>query len=67
MSTGSACSSHKKSHSYVLKAMGVDSKNIDSAIRFSLSASNSISDIDETVTALKEIIPIISIKNKGKS
>ena len=67
VSTGSACSSHKKSHSYVLKAMGVDSKNIDSAIRFSLSALNSINDIDETVTALKEIIPVISIKNKGKS
>lgn len=66
VSTGSACSSHKKSHSYVLTAMGVDSKNIDSAIRFSLSASNSISDIDETVTALKEIIPVISIKHKGK-
>ncbi len=67
VSTGSACSSNKKSHSYVLKAMGVDSKNIDSSIRFSLSASNSISDIDETVTALKEIIPVISIKHKGKS
>ena len=67
VSTGSACSSNKKSHSYVLKAMGVDSKNIDSAIRFSLSASNSISDIDEAVEALKEIIPIISIKHRGKS
>jgi cysteine desulfurase len=66
VSTGSACSSHKSNHSYVLKAMGVNSKYIDSAIRFSLSALNSISDIDETINALKEIIPVISIKHGGK-
>ncbi|QNU65279.1 cysteine desulfurase [Ruminiclostridium herbifermentans] len=66
VSTGSACSSNKKTHSYVLKAMGLESKNIDSAIRFSFSASNSIIDIDETIAALKEIIPVISIKRKIK-
>lgn len=66
VSTGSACSSHKSNHSHVLKAMGIDSKYIDSAIRFSLSASNSIDDIDETISALKEIIPVISIKHGGK-
>ncbi len=66
VSTGSACSSNKRNHSYVLKAMGVNSKHIDSAIRFSLSASNSISDIDETINVLNEIIPVISIKHGGK-
>ncbi|PYG87532.1 cysteine desulfurase [Ruminiclostridium sufflavum DSM 19573] len=66
VSTGSACSSHKSNHSYVLKAMGVSTKYIDSAIRFSLSPSNSISDIDETIRALEEIIPVISIKHGGK-
>lgn len=66
VSTGSACSSNKISHSHVLKAMGVSSKYIDGAIRFSLSPSNTISDMDETINALKEIIPIISIKRGGK-
>jgi cysteine desulfurase len=46
--------------------MGVSSKYIDGAIRFSLSASNTINDMDETINALKEIIPVISIKHGGK-
>ena len=66
VSTGSACSSHKSNHSHVLQAMGVSSKYIDGAIRFSLSSSNSICDMDETINALKEIIPVISIKRGGK-
>jgi cysteine desulfurase len=66
VSTGSACASNKNNHSHVLQAMGVRSKYIDGAIRFSLSSSNSISDMDETINALKEIIPVISIKRGGK-
>lgn len=66
VSTGSACSSRKTHHSHVLKAMGVSPKYIDGAIRFSLSALNTIDDINETIDALKEIIPIISIKRGGK-
>lgn len=66
VSTGSACSSRKTHHSHVLKAMGVSSKYIDGAIRFSLSHTNSICEMDETIEALKEIIPIISIKRGGK-
>ena len=66
VSTGSACSSHKNSNSHVLKAMGVSPKYIDGAIRFSLSASNTINDMDDTINALKEIIPVISIKHGGK-
>ena len=66
VSTGSACSSRKTHHSHVLKAMGVSPKYIDGAIRFSLSHTNNIHEIDETIEALKEIIPIISIKRGGK-
>lgn len=66
VSTGSACASHKNNHSHVLQAMGVSSKYIDGAIRFSLSSANSFSDMDETINALKEIIPVISIKRGGK-
>ena len=64
VSTGSACSSKKNHHSHVLKAMGVNPKMIDGAIRFSLCASNTFEEIDETISALKEIIPVISIKKK---
>jgi cysteine desulfurase len=66
VSTGSACSSHKSSNSHVLKAMGVSPKYIDGAIRFSLSYSNTVEDMDETVNAIKEIIPVISIRRGGK-
>jgi len=65
VSTGSACSSRKNNHSHVLKAMGVSAKYIDGAIRFSLSSSNTISDMDETINALKEIIPVITTKRGG--
>lgn len=64
VSTGSACSSHKSGHSHVLKVMGVDPKYIDGAIRFSLSSSNTLEEMEETVSALKEIIPVISIKHR---
>ncbi len=67
VSTGSACSSHKSSHSHVLKAMGVPVKYIDGAIRFSLSAENTQQDLDLTIEALKEIIPVISIKGRLKA
>ncbi len=66
VSTGSACSSRKTHHSHVLKAMGVSPKYIDGAIRFSLSHANTKCELDETIEALKEIIPIISIKRGGK-
>ena len=64
VSTGSACSSRKNHRSHVLLAMGVEPKLIDGAIRFSLSSTNTVEEIDDTITALKEIIPIISIKKR---
>ncbi len=56
VSSGSACSSHKKEPSYVLTSIGVDRKMIDGSIRFSLSEFNTDEDIDATVEALIKII-----------
>jgi cysteine desulfurase len=66
VSTGSACSSRKNSHSHVLRALGLKPERIDGAIRFSFSAFNTIEEIDETVNAIKEILPKINIKRGGK-
>jgi cysteine desulfurase len=50
----------------VLQAIGLAGCDIEGAIRFSFSAMNSFEDIRNTITALKEILPIIQIKkNKG--
>lgn len=46
VSTGSACSSHHGGGSHVLKAMGLSDKQIDGAIRFSLSAENTFEEMD---------------------
>ncbi|KNY25753.1 cysteine desulfurase family protein [Pseudobacteroides cellulosolvens] len=59
ISTGSACSSRKKIHSRVLKAMGIPPKYIDGAIRISFSSYNTEEQIITTVNSLKEILPRI--------
>jgi len=62
VSTGSACSSRKRVQSHVLKAMGLDAAEIDGAVRFSFSPSNTCDDVDAAVEALSEIIPKITIR-----
>ncbi|MBQ4145430.1 MAG: cysteine desulfurase [Clostridia bacterium] len=59
VSSGSACSSHKKEPSYVLTAIGIPRDLIDGSIRFSLSEMNTQEDIDATVEALKSLIPAL--------
>lgn len=54
VSTGSACSSHKKQKSHVLLAIGSSDKEIESAIRFSFSDFNSEEEIDFTLEKLIE-------------
>lgn len=54
VSSGSACSSHKKSPSYVLTAIGVERKLIDGSIRFSLSEFNTEEEIDYTIERVAE-------------
>ncbi|MGB9840063.1 cysteine desulfurase family protein [Thermovenabulum sp.] len=53
VSTGSACSSHKKIKSHVLVAMGKKEEEVESAVRFSLSPFITEDDIDYTLEILK--------------
>lgn len=50
VSAGSACSSGKVEQSHVLKAMGVDDLYVNSAIRLSLSPTQSREDMDQFIT-----------------
>ncbi len=54
VSSGSACSSKSKNYSHVLKAMDLRESYIDSAIRISLSYTNTRNEIDYVVKKLKE-------------
>ncbi|MDO5310430.1 MAG: aminotransferase class V-fold PLP-dependent enzyme, partial [Clostridia bacterium] len=56
VSSGSACSSHKKEPSYVLTEIGVDRAMIDGSIRFSLCEFTTAEDIDKTAAATADIV-----------
>ena len=56
VSTGSACSSHKKGGSHVLTAMGLTPDEIEGALRFSISPYNTIEEIDYAVDKLKKAV-----------
>ena len=59
ISAGSACSTHKKTESATLKAIGLDKKLLGSTVRFSLSILTTKEEIDEAVTAFTEIVPVL--------
>lgn len=56
VSSGSACSSHKKAPSYVLTAIGLPPEFIDGSIRFSLSEFTTQEEIDFTVEKVKKAV-----------
>lgn len=56
VSTGSACSSHKRGTSHVLKSLGLPDDRIESAIRFSFSAFNTYDEIDYAVEVLTDLV-----------
>lgn len=57
VSSGSACASNKNTVSDTLRAIGLDKEYLDSTIRVSLSVFNTKEDIEDLVSALKDIIP----------
>lgn len=59
VSSGSACSSHKKTSGYVLPAMGRNPKQTDSAIRFSFDEGITKEEIDYVLSVLNKEIPVL--------
>ncbi len=59
VSAGSACASNKPQVSATLKAIGVEKDLLDSTIRFSFSVFTTEEDIDYTLTALGEMVPML--------
>lgn len=59
VSSGSACSSHKKGHGDVLAALGIKGAALDSAIRFSFAHDTKLEDIDRTIEVLQTQIPLL--------
>ncbi|HHW95156.1 MAG TPA: cysteine desulfurase [Mogibacterium sp.] len=56
VSTGSACSAKKSGDSHVLKAMGRSHKEIEGALRFSLSEFNTIEEMDTVIYKVKNAV-----------
>ncbi|MGI6021429.1 MAG: cysteine desulfurase family protein [Lachnospiraceae bacterium] len=59
VSAGSACSTHKRSKSPTLSALGVSDEIIGSAIRFSFSEYNTTEEIDIAVGEIKKLLPVL--------
>ena len=59
MSAGSACSARKPQPSATLKAIGVEKDLLESTIRFSLSVFTTEEEIDYTLQAMYDIIPML--------
>lgn len=59
VSAGSACSTHKRTPSATLTAIGLDKGLLESTIRISMSVLTTREEIDETLKALSEIVPML--------
>ena len=56
VSTGSACSSNHTGDSYVLGSMGLEHKDIEGALRFSLSEFNTTEEMDIVIDRVKKAV-----------
>lgn len=66
ISSGSACASNHPQLSGTLKAIGIKSELLDSTLRFSLSVDSTMEEIEYTLTALNELIPMLRRYSRHK-
>lgn len=59
VSSGSACSANHPGISGVLQAIGLEKELLDSTLRFSFAENNTLEEIDYTLQALKELLPVL--------
>lgn len=59
VSAGSACSSHRRSGSATLAAVGCTPREMESAVRFSFSEQTTAEEIDYTLKVLEEVVPVL--------
>ena len=59
VSSGSACSSNKPAVSRTLKGIGLDEKQIDSTIRFSLCYDSTKEELDYAVSTIEGMIDML--------
>ena len=59
VSAGSACSTHKRAASATLLSIGLDKALLESTVRFSFSIFTTKEEIDYTIGAMKELIPML--------
>ena len=58
VSSGSACSSNKPAVSHVLSSIGLQKNRLESTIRFSFSAENTVEQADYAADVIEEILPV---------
>lgn len=59
VSSGSACSSNHPAVSGTLKAIGLKDSLLDATVRISFGIFNTMEDVEDTIGALKEILPVL--------
>lgn len=59
VSAGSACSTHKRAASATLLAIGLDKALLESTVRFSFSVFTTREELEYTIEAMKELIPML--------
>ena len=59
VSAGSACSSHKRTPSATLSAMGMSNAQIENTVRISFSEENTFEEVDYCLEVLNEVLPML--------
>ena len=61
ISVGSACNTQSKNRSHVLRAMGMDDKQIDASVRISMGRYNSEDDVKKLVKCIKKYYKVMTL------